>query len=89
MAVEVDDPDSSDSVYSAGDRVRVYFDQATDMASSAANGYAVAGDRAYVDSLMSFSMPLGLQYMGVWNDASTFTVTIISTLPVPDALKVG
>ena len=87
VAVEVDDPDSSDSVYSAGDRVRVYFDQATDMASSAANGYAVAGDRAYVDSLMSFSMPLGLQYMGVWDDASTFTVTIISTLPVPDALK--
>lgn len=77
VLISVDDPDNGDSVYGAGDVVRVYFDQATD-----GKG---AGDSAYVDSIMSFSMPLGVHYIGAWEDASTFAATVISTVSVPVA----
>ena len=43
--------------------VRVLFDQATDRAAGARSG-----DKAFVDALFAFSMPLGLQYQGEWED---------------------
>jgi hypothetical protein len=57
--VVIVDPDHGDAVLGAGDEVHVLFDQATDRGRG-----ANAGDRSYVDALFSFSLPLGLQYMG-------------------------
>ena len=37
----------------------------------------------YVDALFGFSFPLGLDYMGEWEDDSTFLVTIINTISAP------
>ena len=64
-------PDHGDSVFGDGDKVRVFFDQATDRAQA-----VDAGDKAFVDGLFSFSLPLGLEYMGEWEDDSTFAVTV-------------
>eukprot|EP00966_Prymnesium_polylepis_P116811 2699388-Prymnesium_polylepis.2 len=44
-----------------------------------------AGDMSFVDALFTFSMPLGLEYMGAWTDDSTFAVTVISTTTAPMA----
>ena len=73
-------PDHGDSIFGDGDVVRVFFDQATDRAQG-----ADAGDKSFVDALFSFSMPLGLEYMGEWTDDSTFAVTVISTTTAPMA----
>ena len=77
-SVTIDDPDHGDAVYGEGDTVTLRFDQATDRAQG-----VDAGDKAFVDSLFAFSLPLGLQYMGAWEDDSTFTVTVLSTLSPP------
>ena len=71
-------PDHGDSLFGDGDTVRVLFDQATDRAQG-----ADAGDKTFVDALFSFSMPLGLEYMGEWLDDSTFAVTVLSTTTTP------
>ena len=74
-------------MFGVGDAVRVLFDVDTDAA-----GGARSGDKAYVDSLFSFSLPLGLSYFGSWDDPRTFSVTILNTLnawAVHEKLNVG
>ena len=62
----------------------MYFDQGTDRGrSSQPAGAKTAGNRAYVDALFGFSFPLGIDYMGEWEDDSTFLVTIINTISAP------
>ena len=83
VSISVSDPDRGDSHFGNGDAVTVVFDQATDRAVPV-RGVA-AGDKAYVDALMSFSMPLGLEYIGQWADDSTFVATVVSMPPFPIA----
>ena len=74
----VDDPDDLDDVYSAGDTLTLGLDMRTNALTAPGTGSApatTAGDRAYVDSLFSFSLSLGADYSGGWRDASTFVVT--------------
>ena len=78
VLVSVDDPDHGDSAFGAGDQISIVFDQATDRGRG-----AVAGNSAYVDSLFSVSMPVGLNYQGQWKDDSTFVIEAIS---VPAAM---
>lgn len=77
VRVEVDDPDHGDTLYGPGDKVSVYFSQATDR-----GGGLLAGNRAYVDSLFTFSMPLGLEYEGEWADDSIFVATVLAGVPI-------
>ena len=84
VRTELDDPDNGDDVVGNGDQLRVYFDQGTDRGrSSQPAGAKTAGNRAYVDALFGFSFPLGIDYMGEWEDDSTFLVTIINTISAP------
>ena len=82
VRTEVDDPDNGDSVVGPGDKLRVFFDQATDR-----GGGETAGNREYVDGLFGFSFPLGLDYMGEWEDDSIFVVTVINTISAPMAYE--
>ena len=62
----------------------MYFDQGTDRGRSSQPARAkTAGNRAYVDALFGFSFPLGIDYMGEWEDDSTFLVTIVNTISAP------
>jgi hypothetical protein len=68
----VDDPDDLDEVYSAGDTLTLSLDMATD----ALSVHEPSGDRSYVDSIFTFSLSVGADYSGNWQDSSTFVVTV-------------
>ena len=88
VAVELSDPRTVDQSWSIGDTLTLHFDQATDRGRTpGAEGFdrASAGDKAYVDALFGFSVPLGLQYMGEWSDDSTFVVTVTNPLDLTAA----
>ena len=61
-----------DTVYGAGDVFEIIFDKVTDRG-------GVRGGKLYVDSLFSFSEPIGTDYSGTWKDTSTFEVTLVDT----------
>ena len=76
-----------------GDRFRIQFDWPTDMSEA-------LGNKRYLDSLFTFSHPLGVNYSGGWVDNSTFVVSVLSVstqgtppiettqvLVVPDRLR--
>jgi len=76
-----------------GDRFRIQFDRPTDRSEA-------LGNMRYVDSLFTFSHPLGADYSGAWVDSSTFVVSVLSVstkgappigttqvLVVPDRLR--
>ena len=58
-----------------GDLLRIIFDRDTDRGGV---GTATNGDAGFVDSLFTFTQPLGLRYSGAWEDRSTFVVTVIN-----------
>ena len=88
LALTASDPSARDSVYSAGDRVTLTFDLATNRAG---RGSATLS-RVQVDSLFSFSLPLGRDYQGTFADDKTFVVTVLdvngSTQPLLGKLTV-
>jgi hypothetical protein len=59
----------------AGDVFIVTFDKVTDRG-------GVRGGKQYVDSLFTFTQPIGVDYSGGWLDASTFEVVLLNTGPV-------
>jgi hypothetical protein len=86
------DPDNSAPAYSDGDTISITFDEplsvryrnwaGTGLVSdpnvhTLATG--VGGPRAFVNALFRFSGKLGQDYSGVWDDASTFVVTVTDT----------
>ena len=73
----VDDPDNGDSAFSSGDTLTITFDGPTNQGGEGLR--TLAGDRALVDQLFSFSSPLGARYHGRWLDASVFRVTTVDT----------
>ena len=77
--------EAADTVYGAGDVFVVIFDKATDRG-------GLRGGKLYVDSLFSFSQPIGQDYSGSWRDTSTFEVTITdvgaSVVPVAASMEV-
>ena len=70
--------EEADIVYGMGDVFLIAFDKATDWA-------GVHGGKLFVDSLFTFSEPIGVDYSGRWLDASTFEVTLtdVGSAPVP------
>jgi hypothetical protein len=63
-----------DSVFGAGDRITVTFNQATNMGGG---NTSAALARAQVDVLFAFSCPLGRDYTGRWLDPRTFRIEIV------------
>ena len=62
--------DLSDPGWSRHDTLAVHFDLPTDLGGR-------EGGKAFVDTALAFSQPLGGDYSGVWSDASTFVVTVL------------
>ena len=80
-----DDPDDVDAVYGAGDTLTVTFDQTTDLAGL---GTSVL-TKIQVDTLLTASTPLGLDYTGQWTDASTFVITVVTPAALPPTIGVA
>lgn len=71
----IEDVDNADIVYGEGDVLVIGFDRLTDTGGA---GSPLRGAEAFVDALFSFSHVLGDRYSGAWEDASSFTITIIN-----------
>ena len=75
---EATDADDMDNSCAHGDVLTLGFDRPTDR--------PIATTRVEIDRLLTFSQELGLDYTGLWVDATTFSITITQvhdTLPPP------
>ena len=80
-AVVGDDPDAGDLEFGSGDTLTLFFDRPTNISTDLIGGVQ---PREYVDSVMSVSEPLGIEYDGRWLDTSTFRVHVRDGyLPAP------
>ena len=87
------DVDNANASYDAGDQLVVQFDMGVNRGACLRTAISVdnlpicaqrrSGGVSYVDSLLSVSATIGANYSGVWEDASTFVVTVVE--PLPDA----
>eukprot|EP00163_Fabomonas_tropica_P010306 TRINITY_DN2040_c0_g1_i1.p1 TRINITY_DN2040_c0_g1~~TRINITY_DN2040_c0_g1_i1.p1 ORF type:complete len:6542 (+),score=1422.00 TRINITY_DN2040_c0_g1_i1:1620-21245(+) len=79
------DPGHRDTVYSAGDTITIIFDVATNQ--------PTLGGKTAVDSVFTFSQPLGSNYSAVWVSPTVAVVTVLEadplTPPVPGTLQVS
>ena len=62
--------DLNDPLWSRNDTLAIQFDLPTDLGRR-------EGGKAFVDTTLAFSEPLGADYSGAWLDTSTFVVTIL------------
>jgi hypothetical protein len=69
----LEDVDNADTVFGEGDSLFIYFDRLTDRGGLDA---PTRGDEAFVNALFTFTHPLGAQFSGEWQDASSFVITI-------------
>lgn len=79
MALQAIGDDSS--AVTAGDQILVTFSEATDQAANGAFAYGAYGNKTKVDSLLSFSQTLGLNYEGSWKSSSEFLIKILEADP--------
>ncbi len=79
--ITADDPDDGDIIYTDGDTITVVFSEATNQPPVSTN--------VEINALFTFSDSLGMDYTGVWSDASTMVITIVdSTGATPPAVDV-
>ena len=69
------DPDSADSVFSAGDAIIFTFSEPTNRG----NMPETAATKGQIDRVFEFSHRLGNDYVGHWPNRSTFVLTIIDS----------
>ena len=62
--------DLNDPLWSRNDTLAIQFDLPTDLGRR-------EGGKAFVDTTLAFSEPIGADYSGAWLDTSTFVVTIL------------
>ena len=91
VTMTASDPDNSGAAYSNGDLITILFDVAVlvkyrfwwDVMPTDPNigglVKGVGGPRLYVNGLFDFSGKLGEDYSGVWQDTSTFVITLTDT----------
>ena len=85
------DHDNANASYDSGDQLVVQFDMATNRGACLTEVVSydnlpycarrAAGGSEYVDSLLTLSSPMGANYSGVWEDSSTFVLTVVQSLP--------
>ena len=75
ISFDLEDVDNADTVFGDGDTLTIVFDRRTDRGGAQA---ATRGAEAFVDSLFTFSHPIGDRFSGEWRDTSIFTVTIVN-----------
>ena len=86
------DPDNGDAEYGVGDTITLLFDSATDLGGQAMNESIPT---AVVEEMLGFYkdgavIDLGAAVTGVWSDATTLTLTIVSSADKsPDLADVG
>ena len=86
------DPDNGDAEYGDGDTITLLFDSATDLGGQAMNESIPT---AVVEEMLGFYkdgavIDLGAAVTGVWSDATTLTLTIVSSADKsPDLADVG
>ena len=98
LAVNSNDPDDNDRVYSNGDTITLLFSVASDENSQffvtnrqiqgvvSSNGQGVTlADKAAVDALVSFSVNLGAAYSGQWSLSGPFSQLMITVSDVTGA----
>ena len=74
VSAVADDPDNEDTIFSSGDTITFNFDQNTNYSKG------VKLDKAGIDELFDLSMvSLGSDYIGEWQDAKTFIITIVNS----------
>ena len=68
ISLVADDPDNGDLTFSNGDRLTINFDKDTNE--------PLAGTKAAIDALLTFSSPLGSGYSGTWSDSKTLQIIV-------------
>jgi hypothetical protein len=79
VSIVANDPDNSGLGFGTGDTLTLSFSRPTNRDTS-------TDQKLYVDSLLTFSPPVGDDYSGEWVDDSTFVVTLLSVGQAAPAL---
>ena len=72
------DPDNGDALPSAGDTLTIVFDRTTSQGRTAQPRPPAPRTKAFADFFLTFTPPIGDEYVAEFVDLSTFVVTVVS-----------